>query len=174
MNDLKYPIGPFKPRSTYTAREVERWIEDIKSLPEQLVDALSILSDDQLDTPYRPGGWTVRQLVHHIADSHLNSYIRMKWALTEENSTIKPYDQEKWAEMEDYRAPVSISLDLIKALHERWGYLLDRLEPEDLEIRYNHPESGTQTLWGHLDHYSWHGRHHLNHILSLKEREQWK
>lgn len=173
MENLKYPIGKYKPGSSYSPGQEKKWIDDIKSLPDQLDEAVSNFTEEQLDTPYRPGGWTVRQLIHHIADSHINSYVRMKWALTEENSTIKAYDQDKWADLADSKASVSVSLELIKALHKRWGILLDSLDPQDFEIEYNHPESGKQTLWRHLELYSWHGRHHLAHILSLKERENW-
>lgn len=173
MDKLKYPIGIYEPGSVFSPGEEKQWIDDIKSLPDQLDEAVSTLTEEQLDTPYRPEGWTVRQLVHHIADSHINSYVRMKWALTEHNTTIKPYDQEKWAALGDSKAPVSVSLDLIRALHTRWGVLLDELKEEDLNIEYNHPVSGKQTLWRHLEHYSWHGRHHLAHIISLKERENW-
>lgn len=167
MEHLKYPIGKYEPGTTFISGEEKKWIEAIKTLPGDLEEAVSSLSEEQLDTPYRPGGWTVRTLIHHIADSHINSYVRMKWALTEENTTIKPYDQEKWADLEDSKAPVSLSLDLIRSLHKRWGYLLDSLKPEDLKIEYDHPETGKQSLWRHLEHYSWHGRHHLTHILDL-------
>lgn len=173
MENLKYPTGPYQPASSYTTEEVKKWIEQIKTLPEKLVPVVASLSEEQLDTPYRPGGWTVRQLIHHLADSHMNSYIRMKWALSEDNTTIKAYDQEKWAEFPDSEAPVSISLELISALHLRWGWFLDRLADDDFERTYHHPENGEQTIWGHIDHYAWHGNHHLAHITSLIERKNW-
>ncbi|MDR8391317.1 putative metal-dependent hydrolase [Aliifodinibius sp. S!AR15-10] len=173
MENLKYPVGQDLSPEEFSADRTNQQIEEIKSLAGKLRKAVSPLADQQLDTAYRPGGWTVRQVVHHIADSHINSYIRMKWALTEKDTTIKPYNQGAWAELADYEAPVEVSLDLITSLHTRWGYLLDSLTEKQLMIEYNHPESGKQSLWRHIDHYAWHGRHHLAHITSLIERKNW-
>lgn len=174
MDDLKYPIGSYQAPETYSREVVEQRINEIKAFPFLLVDAVNPLNGKQIDTPYRSEGWTVRQLVHHIGDSHMQSYIRMKWALTEQDTTIKPYDQEAWAGLPDSKAPVSVSLELIMSLHKRWGYLLDSLSEEEYRITYRHPETGEQTLWKHIDHYAWHGRHHLAHITSLIERENWQ
>jgi len=132
------------------------------------------LSTEQLDTPYRPGGWTVRQVVHHLPDSHLNSYIRFRLALTEKEPTIKPYDQERWAELDDAKtAPIEPSLALLEALHQRWIMLLRSLIPADFARTFNHPEMGIVTLDATLRLYEWHGRHHTAHITSLRERMGW-
>lgn len=173
MKDLQYPIGRHKPGDIFSEQKAHKQIEQIKALPSRLANNVQPLNGDQLDTPYRPGGWTVRQLVHHIADSHMNGYIRMNWALTEDYPTIKPYYQEAWAELAVYEAPVSLSLNLIKSLHARWGFFLDRLSNNDLQKKYNHPDKGPFTLWQHIEHYDWHGRHHLAHITSLIERKNW-
>ncbi len=173
MEDLRYPIGRYEPADSFSLDRIKEQVTEIKVLPENLREIVIPLSEQQLDTPYRPEGWTVRQLAHHIADSHMNSYIRMKWALTEDESTIKPYDEKLWAELPDSEAPVQISLNLIENLHNRWGYLLDSLESEQLLREYRHPESGMQTLWRHIDHYAWHGQHHLAHIRALIKRKNW-
>jgi hypothetical protein len=131
------------------------------------------LSDAQLDTPYREGGWTVRQVVHHIADSHANSYVRFKLALTEDWPTIKPYDEAAWARLADSRLPIDSSLVFVESLHARWVALLSSLSETDFERGYNHPESGRKTLSLALAHYDWHSRHHTAHITSLREREGW-
>lgn len=174
MENLKYPVGRYKPVPTYVWSTVQTQVEEIKNFPSKLADGVGSLTGEQFDTPYRPGGWTVRELVHHIADSHMNSYIRMKWALTEDRPTIKPYDQESWAQLADAGAPVDISFNLIRSLHQRWGYLLGRLTEDDWMKEYEHPKSGTQVLWRHIDHYAWHGRHHLAHITALIERKNWQ
>ena len=172
--DLRYPIGAFTlPREVErTQREV--YIDDLSQLPMRLRNAVETLSDAQLDTPYRPGGWRVRQVVHHLPDSHLNSYTRFKLALTEDNPTIRPYEEAKWAELGDSDAPVEVSLALLDALHQRWVILLRTLAERDWQRTFNHPESSeTLTLAQSLAQYAWHGEHHLAQITSLREREGW-
>lgn len=171
--DLRYPIGQFKQEGNLTMDIIERWIKEIEAAPSQLKEAVKGLSDDQLDTAYRPGGWTIRQVVHHLADSHLNSYIRFKLALTENNPTIKPYMEEKWAELSDSKLPVDISLSLLEALHSRWSTLLRSMQTTDLEKTFHHPDSGAVKLGLNIGIYAWHGRHHIAHILSLRNRLGW-
>jgi uncharacterized damage-inducible protein DinB len=173
--DLRYPIGEYVPKAALTAAERAEAIAQIAATPKRLRDAVADLSQQQFDTPYRPGGWTVRQVVHHIPDSHLNSYVRFKLALTENEPTIKPYGEALWANLQDSRdTPVEISLTLLEALHHRWDVLLRSLRPEDFSRRLRHPASGTMTLDNMVNHYAWHGRHHVAHINSLREREGWK
>ncbi|MFH5832095.1 YfiT family bacillithiol transferase [Halalkalibaculum sp. DA384] len=171
--NLRYPIGPEQSPASYGEANIPERIDEIEHLPKQLTRTLHPLTRPQLETPYRPGGWTVRQVIHHIADSHMNGFIRTKWALTEDLPTIKPYEQEKWAALSDYQAPVSTSLDLITSLHSRWEIILHRLSKQQMFIQYIHPESGKQSLWQHIFHYAWHGRHHLAHITQLIERKNW-
>ncbi len=174
MTDLRYPIGKFKMEGDLTDAQRRKFIEDIAEAPAKLRAAVAGLSAKQIDTPYRPEGWTVRQVVHHLPDSHLNGYIRFKLALTEEQPTIKPYDQERWAQLDDARtAPIEISLALLDALHQRWTLLLRSLGPKDLERTFRHPEMGVLSLDAYLSLYSWHGRHHVAHITSLRERMGW-
>jgi len=173
--DLSYPIGKFKPEGPLTFAQREHLIGEIEETPARLRAAASGLSDARLDTPYREGGWTVRQVVHHLADSHMNSYVRFRLALTESEPTIKPYDQALWAELHDARtAPVELSLALFEALHQRWGLLLKSLEAADFARTFRHPERGAITLDQNLALYAWHGRHHVAHITSLAERMGWK
>jgi uncharacterized damage-inducible protein DinB len=137
-------------------------------------EAITGLKDNQLNTQYREGGWTVRQVVHHVPDSHLNAYIRFKWAMTEENPTIKPYDETAWAALKDSElTPVEVSLNLLESLHSRWAVLLRSLKPEDFQRKFVHPDSGPHDLDWLLNLYSWHGNHHLAHITSLRERMGW-
>ena len=174
MDDLRYPIGRFKHADAITDEDLRQWIDDIAALPDQLRDAVAGLSEAQLDTTYRPGGWTLRQVVHHVGDSHMNALIRFKWALTEDRPTIKPYYEDRWAELSDYDAvPVETSLDFIARLHERWVTLLRSLTREDLTREFVHPESGTVRLDWNVGMYAWHGRHHLAHITQTREREGW-
>jgi hypothetical protein len=174
MTDLRYPIGKFTFDKEPGADEVVRLIDDIADAPARLRAAVEGLSEQQLDTPYRPGGWTVRQVVHHVPDSHLNSYVRFRLALTEDEPTIKPYDEAQWAELGDARtAPVELSLALLDALHERWVILLRSLSASDLERKFVHPELGEVALIKNVALYSWHGRHHVAHVNSLKERMGW-
>ena len=176
MDDLRYPIGEFKWEGKMTEDERRRFIDTIAEAPGRLRAAVEGLSSQQLDTPYRPGGWTARQVVHHLPDSHLNGYTRFKLALTEEEPTIKPYDERRWAELEDARtAPVEISLALLESLHERWVRLLRSLAPADFARTFRHPELGlgTVTLDQYVALYAWHGRHHVAHITSLRKRMGW-
>lgn len=172
--DLRYPIGPFNWQGENTSDERHRLIEEIEQTPARLRAAVKGLTTEQIDTPYRPGGWTVRQIVHHLPDSHLNSYTRFKLALTEDEPTIKPYDQGLWAELVDSRtAPFEISLTLLEALHGRWVLLLRSLSSQDFARTFRHPELGVVNLDRNLSLYAWHGRHHVAHITSLRERMGW-
>jgi uncharacterized damage-inducible protein DinB len=174
VTDLRFPIGPFKLGSPPTDDDIRRAIDNIAEAPTKLRTAVEGLSAEQLDTPYRRGGWTVRQVVHHVPDSHLNSYCRFKLALTEEEPTIKPYHEDRWAELEDSRAtPIEVSLALLESLHARWVALLKSLAPSDFERTFRHPELGVVTLAKNVCLYSWHGRHHVAHITSLRERMGW-
>lgn len=173
--DLQYPIGRFEFPREVSSQDRERFIQEIADTPVNLRAAVTGLSTEQLDTPYRPGGWTVRQVVHHVPDSHMNSYIRFRLALTEEEPTIKPYDQTRWAELIDSRTARSeTSLALLDSLHERWVLLLRSLSPADLRRQFLHPELGVVSLEKNLALYAWHGRHHVAHITSLRERMGWK
>lgn len=173
--DLRYPIGRFSYEGAMSAKQRERCINDIASLPEELAAALNGLNEEQLDTPYRPEGWTVRQVTHHLADSHMNSFIRFKLALTEEQPTIKPYFEERWALLEDAaKASADLSLMLLSGLHDRWVYLLRSMSEEDFSRTVFHPESQKIfTLDTFLALYSWHGRHHTAHITGLRQRMGW-
>ena len=174
-DDLRYPIGPFAPPDTLTPEQVKTWIAEIATLPAALHKAVTPLTESQLDTPYRPGGWTVRQVVHHVPESHLNSFIRFKWALTEDRPTIKAYDEKSWATLPDYAAvPIAHSLDLLETLHVRWVGLLRSLSWAQLQREFVHPESGPTSLAETVGAYAWHGRHHLAHIERLIEREGWR
>ena len=173
MPDPRYPIGKFSPPDTVTPQRVDRWIDDIEALPADLRRVVSALTDEQLDTPYRPDGWTVRQVVHHLPDSHMNSFVRFKWALTEDRPLIKAYDEKGWAELPDCSARIACSLDLLDALHRRWVDLLRGLGWPQLQREFVHPESGPVMLAVSVGSYAWHGRHHLAHIERLIEREGW-
>ncbi|MCP1156818.1 YfiT family bacillithiol transferase [Bacillus infantis] len=173
MMDLRYPIGNFQYDGEITNSVTRDWIYEIEILPRLLRDAVKDLDDEQLDTPYRSGGWTVRQVIHHLADSHMNAYVRFKLALTEKTPVIKPYDETNWAELSDYKLPIDISLSLLEALHERWTGLLRSLIPADMEKTFIHPDSGEVTVGKNIGIYAWHGRHHLAHITSLCNREGW-
>ncbi|HYM20032.1 MAG TPA: bacillithiol transferase BstA [Candidatus Kapabacteria bacterium] len=171
---LRYPIGEFEPKDSYSIAERAANITTIRELPQKLVRAVETLNDSQLDTPYRDGGWTVRQVVHHLPDSHMNAFIRQRLALTENNPTIKPYDEAQWATFTDNtRAPVALSLSLISGLHERWALMLESLTEEQLHRTYEHPESGVWTLEQSIADYAWHCDHHLAHITELKKRMNW-
>lgn len=172
--DLRYPIGPYAPPEAITRGDRAAWIKDIAFLPAALGTAVEGLSEAHLDTPYRPDGWTVRQVVHHVPDSHLNAYTRFKLALTEDTPTIKPYDEGRWAELPDATGPVAVSLDLLQALHARWVTLLHAMSDDDWARGYFHPEMGrTVPLDWALGMYAWHGRHHTAHVNALREREGW-
>jgi hypothetical protein len=171
---LRYPTGRFSYKAALSFDEAREKIEEIKALSGQLREVVRGLSDEQLDTPYRPDGWTVRQVIHHLPDSHMNAYIRFRWALTEDEPTIKPYDESAWAKLPDASTgPVTMSVNLLEALHTRWAALLDTLKPEDLERTYMHPESGRGTIGKLVATYAWHGKHHLAHITSLIQRNNW-
>ena len=171
VNDLRFPIGRFSAARITTTRAEQ--IETIRLLPLLLRAAVQDLSDAQLDTPYREGGWTVRQVVHHIADSHANAYIRIKLALTEANPTIKPYNEAAWAEQPDSRLPVDSSLAITEGVHVRLTALLESLSDADFERTFQHPERGPMTIAGNLAHYDWHSRHHLAHITNLRHLMGW-
>lgn len=171
MNDPRYPIGQFD-LANFTNRSEN--LRTIAELPAKVAAAVAGLNDGQLDTPYRDGGWTVRQTVHHLADSHMNSLIRFKLALTEDEvPTIKPYYEDRWAELGDSKLPVDVSLQLIDSIHTRWSALLDSMSDTDFEKKFIHPETGEWTLDGALALYAWHSKHHTAHITSLEERMAW-
>jgi uncharacterized damage-inducible protein DinB len=171
--DLRFPIGPdVEPTHTTPAERAER-IAAIGALPAELRAAVEKLSDKQIDTPYRPGGWTVRQLVHHIADSHANGYVRLKLAMTEQNPTIKPYAEDRWAELADSKLPIELSLQMVDSIHARWAAVLRSLKESDFACTYQHPERGSLTLEVALASYVWHGKHHVAHITELRKREGW-
>lgn len=173
--DVRYPVGKFKPVDELSYPQREHLIGEIAEAPARLKAAVVGLDDAQLDTTYRDGGWTVRQVVHHIADSHLNAVVRFRLALTETSPKIKPYDQAKWAELLDARtAPVALSLGLLESLHGRWVLLLRSLSAADFSKTIDHPERGKMTLDQNLALYAWHGRHHVGHITALRERMGWK
>jgi hypothetical protein len=171
--DLSYPIGRFDKSAPVSAEMRAPAIEALAALPSQLRQALVGLSDAQIDTPYRPGGWTVRQLVHHIADSHMNGITRLKLALTEDRPTIKPYDQDGFASLADARLPIDLSLGIIDGVHARWAAVLQSMTPDQFARTFVHPELGPMTVDVHTQLYAWHSRHHLAHIVNLREREGW-
>ncbi len=172
--DLRFPVGRFDPRAPVDPDRLPGWIDDIAATPARLREAVQGLGDAQLDTPYREGGWTVRQLAHHVPDSHLNAYVRLKLALTEDEPTIKPYEEARWAELEDTRStPVEVSLALLEALHDRWVRLLRSLGPDDFARTLRHPEMGTMRVDALVGLYAWHGRHHVAHVAGLRERSGW-
>jgi hypothetical protein len=178
MTDLSYPIGKFHYEAPVTGSLSEdqklKLVDDISRTPANLRAAVSGLSPQQLDTPYRPGGWTVRQVVHHVPDSHMNAYIRFKLALTEAEPTIKPYEQQLWAELADTKStPIEVSLTMLDSLHDRWLRLLRSLTPEDWKRKFHHPELGTVGLEKNLALYAWHGKHHVAHITNLRQRNGW-
>jgi len=172
--DLRFPIGKLDRKSAFEPAERAAAIDAIAAAPSQLRAAIAGLTDAQLDTPYRPGGWTVRQLVHHVADSHMNAYTRFRLAFTEENPVIKPYEEAKWAELDDARTmPPDVSLTILDAIHSRLVTLLRAAPADAFQRKLSHPENGPMTVDALLSVYSWHGRHHVAHVTSLKEREQW-
>jgi uncharacterized damage-inducible protein DinB len=173
MTDLRYPIGEFRLPAAITPEMRATGLQALAELPARMRDAVRGLSESQLDTPYRPAGWTVRQVVHHVPDSHLNAYMRLKLALTEDNPTIKPYDQDACASLADQRLPTEISLSLLDALHARWLAVWNSLTAEQFARPLYHPEIGAITVDYLLQHYAWHSRHHVAHITRLREREGW-
>jgi|SRR5579884_2922881 len=174
MEDLRYPVGRFQRPGTLSDDARRAAIDSIARLPVAFRKAVDGLDDRQLDTPYRPGGWTVRQVVHHVPDSHMNALIRVKLALTEDTPTIKPYNEAEWAKLEDARStPIETSLSLLDALHDRWVRVLRAMSPADFRRTLLHPENGEMTLDDVLAMYDWHGRHHTAHITRLREAEGW-
>ena len=173
LDDPRFPIGRFSPPASSLPGVRAAHIQTLRMLPGLLRAAVAGLNDAQLDTPYRDGGWTVRQVVHHVPDSHMNCYVRFKLALTEDWPTIKPYDEAAWASLADGRMPVEISLELVAALHGRWVGLLETLTEDDFQRGYAHPQSGRQNLAQVLALYDWHSRHHTAHIVNLRTRQGW-
>lgn len=174
MDDLRYPVGKFKYDGPPSENQKKAFLNDIAATPANLRAAVKGLSEAQLDTPYRPGGWTVRQVVHHVPDSHMNSYMRFKLALTEDEPTIKPYAEDKWAELADTKAtPIEVSLTLLDSLHDRWVRLLRSLASDDWKKTFRHPELGAMTLEKTLALYAWHGKHHVAHITELRQQKSW-
>lgn len=174
MPDPRYPIGPFTPDPTPNPESRERHIAQVAALPAKMRTALRGLKPDQLETPYREGGWTLKQVAHHVPDSHMNAYVRFKLALTENVPTIKPYDEAAWAKLKDAEVTsIEVSLNLLEALHIRWVNLLRAMKAEDFNRKVSHPESGVQTLDRMLALYDWHGNHHLAHITITRERMKW-
>jgi uncharacterized damage-inducible protein DinB len=174
LDDLRYPIGRFGAPASSVAGIRAAQIQTLRLLSGRLREAVAGLDDAQLDTPYREGGWTVRQVVHHVADSHANAFLRFKHALTEDWPTIKTYDEAAWAELADSKTlPIDVSLTLIEALHGRWVALLESLTEADFQKGYNHPERGRQNLAKALAMYEWHSRHHTAHITALRTRQGW-
>jgi uncharacterized damage-inducible protein DinB len=174
MDDLRYPTGKFTFDPHATADKRRTWIRAIAEAPAAMRAAVAGLSDEQLDTPYRADGWTVRQVVHHVPDSHLNAYVRLKLALTEDSPTIKPYDEAAWALLADSETtPVAVSLALLEALHQRWVTILESMEAKDFDRTFVHPEHGPVTVSWLLQLYAWHGRHHAAHITALRKRNGW-
>ncbi len=174
MPDVRYPIGPFTPPTETTRASRLEAIAKVAETPSRLRAAVAGLDEDQLDAPYRPGGWTLRQVVHHVPDSHVNAYVRVKLALTESGPVIKPYDEAAWATLADTsRVPIETSLSLLDALHVRWVALLRSMRDEDFLREYVHPETGRHTLDYLLALYAWHGPHHVAHITTTRSRNGW-
>ena len=173
-DDLRYPIGKFIPQP-FSNTQKEKWLLDIKFLPDDLEQAVLNLDAAQLDTPYREGGWKVKQLVHHVADSHMNAYVRFRLGLTEKNPSIKPYEEGEWAKLKDSEIiPINVSLTLLHCLHQRWYAFIKDLSESEWERTVFHPEHKKEiSLWELLGMYSWHGKHHVRHITALRERKGW-
>jgi uncharacterized damage-inducible protein DinB len=174
MDDLRYPVGRYQRPASLSPEQRRASIDAIVAAPTHLRAAIRGLDNPQLDTPYRPDGWTVRQVIHHVPDSHMNAFIRFKLALTEDTPTIKPYDEAAWANLEDARStPIETSLTLLDALHDRWVRMLRAMTPDDFARKLVHPENGEMSLDHVLALYDWHGRHHVGHITALRKREGW-
>lgn len=176
LEKLKYPIGKVNIPSEITEKDIQNWIIVIEDHPNKIADLISNLSDNQLNTSYRPNGWTIRQVVHHLGDSHANSFIRFKWTLTEDKPIIKAYYEDRWAELPDSKsAPIQLGLDYLKVLHTKWVYLLKGLTSEDLKKCFIHPETKDEvTLAKNIGIYAWHCEHHYQHINQLMIRKGWK
>jgi len=174
MTDIRYPIGPLKIDDTITREKRLKYLDQFAETPAMLRQAVTGLASSQLDTPYRPQGWTIRQVAHHLADSHMNAYVRFKMALTEDNPTVKSYEQERWAELEDsHTAPVEDTLSVFDGLYRRWIILLRSLSPEGFARTLNHPDWGTIRLDCYLSICVWHGIHHIAHIKGMRQRMNW-
>src|SRR5690349_8762756 len=174
MTDLRYPIGRFERRDSLTSDERRHHIDTIAAAPQKLREAIRGLTEHQLDTPYRDGGWTVRQVVHHVPDSHMNAYVRFKLALTEDSPAIKTYDEAEWARLPDVQqTPVEVSLALLDALHARWTTVLRAIDDAQWQRTVQHPEWGAIRIDQTLGLYAWHGRHHVAHVTGLRERQGW-
>nr|WP_299174503.1 putative metal-dependent hydrolase [uncultured Allomuricauda sp.] len=175
LQQLQYPIGTYRIPENITQERLDQWIDILEHLPQRLEDMVSPLSDEQLETPYRPEGWTVRQLVHHISDSHHHSYTRFKWGLTEDNPVIKPYFEKEWSKLFDAQsAPIQMSIDHLKAVHAKLVHLLKGLSNDDLQRKFTHPDGNEETtLAENVGRYAWHGSHHFAHIENLIKRKGW-
>jgi len=168
---MRYPVGKFVIPLTYTGEDIAQWTEILRTLPAKVRNAVAALNEDQLDTPYRTDGWTIRQVVHHIPDSHMNALIRFKWTLTEDNPTIKPYKEDQWALLSDYKMPVEPSLKLLEAIHIRMINIIEGLGPDELELSFIHPDTGqTIPLKRLIALYAWHSEHHLAHITETVKK----
>jgi hypothetical protein len=176
LEKLKFPIGKFETPTTFTSEYISDKITEIESFPERLKKETFHLSDEQLDTPYRPGGWTVRQVIHHCAESHMNAFIRIKWALTENNPVIKAYDEVLWSELPDnLKMPIQPTLNLLEGLHYRLAFIMKNLSEADLEKSFIHPENNSEyRIKQIIGTYAWHGNHHLAHITNLKKHKNWQ
>jgi hypothetical protein len=175
LDQLRYPIGTFQYPENVDAHNITSWIADVETLPAKIREAVAGLSEEQLETPYRPDGWTVRQVIHHVADSHMNAYIRWHWTLTEDTPVIKAYHEKLWATLPDgQNAPIELSLALLDALHARWIYLIKSVSDEQLSLQFTHPETRKDiSLRFVLGMYAWHGKHHTAHITELRKRMGW-
>ena len=174
MEKIIYPIGKGKRVDDLTPDNIEKWVNDIESVPSALKNAVSGLSEEQLDIPYREGGWSTRQIVHHLTDSNINSYVRFKLAATEDKPTIKTWEQSDWAFLEDTKLPVDVSIHLLENLHVRWVTFLRSLSPDDLKRTFIHPEGGEMSVAENIWNYSWHSLHHIAQITATRERNEWK
>lgn len=170
IEHLRYPIGKYNPPSDITPELVRVWARDIEKLPAAMIALTKDYSQQQLETPYRPGGWTARQVIHHVSDSHTNAYVRFKWALTEDNPTIKYYFEDRWAELPEAKsASIDISLNILEALHARWALMMSHMSDEDFQRTFTHPETkATKSLAFYTGMYAWHGKHHLEHLRLVK------
>jgi len=173
MEELRFPVGRFDPVDTWTRNDIDRWIDVIAACPDNLRAAVRSLTDEQLDTPYRPDGWTVRQVVHHVLDSHMNALIRIKLGLTEDTPRITAYDQDAWSALADYRLPIEGSLAALEGVHERLVVVLRKMEMADYDRKIDHPENGVVSLGWMAQMYRWHSLHHVAHITELRDREGW-
>lgn len=175
MEDLKYPVGRYQRPEVFTPQLKDEWMAVIQALPSWMDACIENLDEHQLAVPYRPGGWNIKQVVHHLADSHMNAYIRLKLALTEDNPTVKPYQEQAWAELPDnIYTPVNVSVTMLHTLHRRMVTLLEHMQPSDWERTYYHPEHKRNfPIWEMVGMYAWHSRHHTAHISQLRQRMNW-